>query len=185
MRLIEVIPAGYRALALVIAPVLLAGLSAGGAWQVQEWRYGQALAKEAQKAAEQHSQELAAVVGQLEQQKADRVALEARIQTNDETRYQELQREQAHQKRLRDRIATGELRLSVLLASGYPASDGSPVSAATSAGGMVHGAARARLDPAHAQRIIGITSDGDQGLIALAACQAYVRAIGSPVPASP
>lgn len=32
--------------------------------------------------------------------------------------------------------------------------------------------ARAQLDPAHAQRTIRITSDGDAGLIALAACQA-------------
>ncbi|MBC2658455.1 lysis protein, partial [Pseudomonas sp. MSSRFD41] len=29
--------------------------------------------------------------------------------------------------------------------------------------------------PAAAQRIVAITGDGDQGLIALAACQAYVR----------
>jgi hypothetical protein len=32
----------------------------------------------------------------------------------------------------------------------------------------------ARLDPAHAQRIAAITDAGDEGLIALAACQAYV-----------
>ena len=32
-------------------------------------------------------------------------------------------------------------------------------------------------DPAHAQRIIGITDAGDQGLIALAACQAYAREV--------
>ena len=37
--------------------------------------------------------------------------------------------------------------------------------------------ARARLDPAHAQRIIGITDEGDRGLITLAACQAYVKDI--------
>jgi hypothetical protein len=47
----------------------------------------------------------------------------------------------------------------------------------TSAGGVVHGGARARLDPAHAQRIVAITDAGDQGLIALAACQAYVREV--------
>ena len=40
---------------------------------------------------------------------------------------------------------------------------------------MIHGATRAQLDPAHAQRIIGITNGGDQGLIALQACQSYVR----------
>jgi hypothetical protein len=42
---------------------------------------------------------------------------------------------------------------------------------------VVHGGTRARLDPAHAQRIIRITDAGDQGLIALAACQAYVREV--------
>jgi hypothetical protein len=35
----------------------------------------------------------------------------------------------------------------------------------------------ARLALAHAQRIIGITNAGDQGLIALKACQAYVREV--------
>lgn len=45
--------------------------------------------------------------------------------------------------------------------------------------GVVHGGARAELDPAAAQRIVGITGDGDQGLIALAACQSYVKDIVS------
>ncbi|MBH3429402.1 hypothetical protein [Pseudomonas alkylphenolica] len=36
---------------------------------------------------------------------------------------------------------------------------------------------RAQLDPAHARRIVAITDAGDQGLIALRACQAYVRAL--------
>ena len=49
--------------------------------------------------------------------------------------------------------------------------------ATTGAGGVVYGAHRARLDPAHAQRIIGITGDGDQGLIALQACQAYAKEV--------
>jgi hypothetical protein len=42
---------------------------------------------------------------------------------------------------------------------------------------VVHGRARAQLGPAHAQRIVAITDAGDQGLIALAACQAYVREV--------
>lgn len=46
-------------------------------------------------------------------------------------------------------------------------------------GGVVHGAQRAELDPAHAQRIVGITDDGDQAVIALIACQAYVREIAA------
>ena len=40
--------------------------------------------------------------------------------------------------------------------------------------------ARARLDPAHAQRIIAITDDGNQGLIVLRACQAYVSELLTP-----
>ena len=67
-------------------------------------------------------------------------------------------------------------RLSILLAEDSAVGCSVPASAAAS--GVVHGGARARLDPAHAQRIIGITSAGDQGLIALAACQTYVRGIG-------
>lgn len=42
--------------------------------------------------------------------------------------------------------------------------------------GIVHAARRAQFDPAHAQRI-GITDTGGRGLIALRACQAYVKAI--------
>ena len=51
----------------------------------------------------------------------------------------------------------------------------SEVPAISSAGGVVHGRTRAQLAPAHAQRIVAITSDGDQGLIALAVRQAYVK----------
>lgn len=38
---------------------------------------------------------------------------------------------------------------------------------------------RAKLDQAHAQRIIAITNEGDRGLIALRACQVYVWAINA------
>lgn len=36
---------------------------------------------------------------------------------------------------------------------------------------------RARSPPAHAQRIVAITGDGDEGLRALQACQGYVREV--------
>ena len=78
--------------------------------------------------------------------------------------------------RLRDRLATADLRLSVLLDTAAT-NDRNGVQATTGPGGVVHGTARAKLDQAHAQRIIGITSDGDQGLIALQACQMYAKAI--------
>ncbi len=83
---------------------------------------------------------------------------------------------QKNQDRLRDRLATSDLRLSVLL-DAADAAKGCGVPATTSAGGVDHAAVRARLDPAHAQRIIAITDTGDRGLIALQACQAYVSAI--------
>jgi hypothetical protein len=81
------------------------------------------------------------------------------------------------QDRLRDRLATADVRLSVLLDADDVAA-GCAVPATTRPGGVDHGAPRARLDPAHAQRIIAITDAGDRGLIALQACQAYIRALG-------
>ena len=51
------------------------------------------------------------------------------------------------------------------------------VGSGTAASSVVHGGARARLDPAHAQRFIAITDTGDRGLIALQACQAYARGV--------
>ncbi|MGY2160993.1 lysis protein, partial [Pseudomonas tolaasii] len=77
---------------------------------------------------------------------------------------------------LRDRLATADVRLSVLLDSTDSAS-GCDVPAAPGAAGVVHAVRRAQLDPAHAQRIIAITDDGDKAVIALRACQAYVRAV--------
>jgi hypothetical protein len=53
------------------------------------------------------------------------------------------------------------------------------VSTTAGTGGLVHGPRRAELEPAHAQRIIGITDDGDRGLIALKACQAYAKEVSS------
>ena len=105
-----------------------------------------------------------------------RRALEDQLQANDKNHHQELNNVQATQARLRDRLATSDLRLSVLLAAPAPVS-GCGVSASTGAGSVVHGAARGELAPAAAQRIVAVTDADDQGLIALRACQAYVRGI--------
>ncbi|AZD67554.1 Bacteriophage Rz lysis protein [Pseudomonas chlororaphis] len=161
--------------ALVLAALLVA-VGAGGAWKVQDWRYGKQLAEQAQL----HQDDLAAISrAAATQQRADqdkRLALEQRLAIADKSHYQELTNAQKDQARLRDRLATADLRLSVLVDAADTAS-GCAVPAATGTGGLVHGAPRARLDPAHAQRIVGITDDGDQGLIALAACQAYVTKV--------
>ncbi len=107
-----------------------------------------------------------------------RFALEQWQAASDQAHYRVLTDAKTNQARLRDRLATADLRLSVLLdTTATNGSDGmqtaTATATATATGCVVHGARRARLDPAHAQRIIGITGDGDQGLIALQACQDY------------
>ncbi len=162
----------------VPAAALLLGLGLGGsaAWKWQTNEYQRQLAEQAGLF---HQERLAAglaVIDWNNAEQARRTALEARLQAADKIHHQELTDAQQAQARLRDRLATADLRLSVLIAK--PAAVGAGgVPAATGTGGVVHGADRAQLDPAHAQRIIGITDDGDRGLIALKACQAYVRAV--------
>jgi len=161
----------------ILVTILLAVVtSAAGTWQVQDWRMGKKLAEQAGL----HQADLttignaAAAQARIEQDK--RLGLEGRLQSIDEAHFKEFSDAQKNISRLRDRLATADLRLSVLLDATDSAS-GCNVPAATGTVGVVHAVRRAQLDPAHAQRIIGITDDGDQGLIALRACQAYVREI--------
>ena len=159
----------------VLILVLMAG-AAGVTWQVQEWRMGKKLAEQAGL----HQGELAAVSGaaaeQVSAEQGRRLALEKTLATSDQQHTRELSDAQRNQALLRDRLATADVRLSVLLDATDSAS-GCNVPATSGAPSVVHAARRAQLDPAHAQRIISITDAGDQGLIALRACQAYVRAI--------
>ena len=166
-------PAALKtALAGVLALLLL---TAGGVWKVQDWRYGKQLAEQSGA----HQADLTAIsnaaADQVRTEQNKRLALEQRLAASDKTHHEALTNAQKDQARLRDRLATSDLRLSVLLAE--DSTGGCSVPAGTGAGGVVHGGARARLDPAHAQRIIGITDEGDRGLIALQACQAYVREV--------
>jgi hypothetical protein len=158
------------ALKLAVAGVLaLLLLAVGWTWKVQDWCYGKQLAEQSVA----HQADLTAIsnaaADQVRSEQDRRLALEQRLSASDQTHHKELSDAQTNQARLRDRLATSDLQLSVLLA------EDSTGGCSVSAGGLVHGGARARLDPAPAQRILGITGDGDQGLIALAACQAYVR----------
>ena len=160
----------------MIGILLLAAGAFAAAWQFQDWRYGRQLAEQARLNAEVLNQQhfAAATAQQAEQDK--RLALEQRLAASEQTHYRALSDAQRDQDRLRDRLATADVRLSVLL----DASDVDPgcnVPAAAGASGVDHAAVRARLDPAHAQRIVAITDTGDRGLIALQACQAYVRAL--------
>ena len=161
----------------ILAAILLAMvISAAGTWQVQDWRMGKKLAEQAGL----HKDDLAAITNaaaaQARAEQDKHLALEQQLAGQDQQHTRELSDDQRNQAVLRDRLATSDIRLSVLLDVADSAS-GCNVPATPGTVGVAHGAARAQLDPAHAQRILAITGDGDQGLIALRACQAYVRAI--------
>jgi len=159
----------------MVGAVLLVLVGAAGAWQFQGWRYGKQLAEQAKLHTETLNQltMAAATAQQAEQDK--RLALEQRLAASDKTHSEKMTNAKKDQALLRDRLATSDLRLSVLIDAG--SAGGCSVPATTSAGGVDHATVRARLDPAHAQRIVAITDEGDRGLIALQACQAYIRAL--------
>ncbi len=162
----------------LVALILLAmALSFGVAWQIQNWRLGKQLAEQAGL----HQADLTAISNaatkQAEEQQSKRLALETQLAGQDQQHTRELSDAQRNQARLRDRLATADVRLSVLLAQ--DSTSGCDLPATPDALGVVHAARRAQLDPAHAQRIIGITNDGDRGLIALRACQAYAKEVST------
>jgi len=179
MRLGELIPAPYRLQVSVLLLAILAGGSAATVWQIQDWRYGKQLAEQARLHTETLNQLALASAAQQRVEQDKRLALEQRLAASEQTHYRALSDVQRDQGRLRDRLATADLRLSVLLDATAGAGSGSLPTSAT-ASGVVHGPARAELDPAHAQRIISVTDDGDRGLIALAACQAYAKEVSTP-----
>ncbi|MHC8343360.1 lysis protein [Pseudomonas sp. RT6P73] len=157
-----------------LALVLVGAISA---WKVQGWRYRAQLTEQSRLHTDTLNQlaMLGSAAQKAEQDK--RLALEQRLWASDQSHHETLTNAQKDQARLRDRLATSDLRLSVLLDQGSAGRCSVPATAG--AGGVVHGAVRAELDPAHAQRIIAITDEGNRGLIALAACQAYVNALNS------
>ena len=151
----------------------------GSAWAAWAWQanaYGRQLA--AKEAAHQTERTNLANANsaQILAEQGKRFALEQWLAASGQSHYRALTDEKTKQARLRDRLATADLRLSVQLAA-TAATGCVGMQATTSTGGVVYGAHRAQLDPAHAQRIIGITGDGDQGLITLQACQAYAKEV--------
>ncbi|WP_455884762.1 lysis system i-spanin subunit Rz [Pseudomonas spelaei] len=163
-----------KLIVLSLAFVLALAIGFGAAWQVQDWRMGEKLAEQAGL----HKDDLTAISNAAAAQ--DRAELDKHLATEqqlakqDQQHTKELSDAKTHQARLRDRLATSDLRLSVLLEDSAGSCN---VPTTAGAVGVVHATRRAQLDPAHAQRIIAITDTGDQGLIALRACQAYVRTI--------
>ena len=159
--------------------LIILALMAGSAWAAWAWQanaYGQQLAAKEATHKTALTNQANANAAQILAEQGKRLALEQWLAASDKSHYRALTDEKTKQARLRDRLATADLRLSVQL-DATAATGCDAVQTTTSPGGVVYGARRAQLDPAHAQRIIGITSDGDQGLIALAACQSYAREV--------
>ena len=159
----------------VLIIVVLMGSSAWAAWEWQANAYGQHLAKQETSHQTTLTHLANANSALIIAEQGKRLALEQWLAASDQSHYRALTDEKTKQARLRDRLATADLRLSVQLDAAATGCDAVPP--ATGAGSVVYGAHRARLDSAHAQRIIGITGDGDQGLIALQACQAYAQEV--------
>nr|WP_232967549.1 lysis system i-spanin subunit Rz [Pseudomonas monteilii] len=164
------------------------GARAAWVWQANDYKrqlaeqgddYGKQLAAKDRAHGLEREKAAAVALEQLAKQQTARRTLEARLQEQTQTYWKEMNDAQQAQARLRDRLATSDLRLSVLVDAGAlaaPSCDGGGREAAGT-GSVVHGAVRAQLDRAHAQRIVAITDEGDRGLIALQACQAYVREV--------
>lgn len=169
---------GPRGIMVLVIGVFLMTLGAWMAWTWQDNRYRAELAVQAAAYQLERESSALAVIDWQEKERGRQKALEERLQSVDQAHFKEFTDAQKNISQLRDRLATSDLRLSVLLASPVPGG-GDGVSATTGTGSMVHGVARAELDRAHAQRIISIVGSGDEGLRALQACQAYVRSIAS------
>lgn len=179
-----------KAIAVLATVLLLMVLAAGSAWRWQANTYGTQLSEQALEYERQlgardklHTDTLAEIgrvaAGQLQREQEKRLLLEQELQASSQTEYRKLTDAEQAAARLRDRLATTELRLSVLLANpgaaGTASGNGMPTPAV--AGCLVDGASRADIDPGAAQRIVGIADRGDRAIIALTACQAYVRGV--------
>ena len=159
--------------------LIILTLMVGSAWAALEWQanaYGQQLAAKEAAYQTERTDVANANSAQILAEQGKRLALEQLLAASEQSHYRALTDEQTKQARLRDRLVTADLRLSVQL-DATTTTGCDAVQTTTRTGGVVHGSHRAQLDPAHAQRIIGITSDGDQGLIALQACQAYAKEV--------
>ena len=125
-------PLGLKAWAVGVLALLV--LAVGATWKVQDWRYGKQLAVQDGL----HQADLAeigrATATQVQKEQDKRHALEQKLATSEQTHHQALTNEEKKQARLRDRLATSDLQLSVLLAE--DSTGGCSVSAGAAAGGL-------------------------------------------------
>ncbi|WP_252090450.1 lysis system i-spanin subunit Rz [Pseudomonas sp. MWU13-3659] len=176
--------AGWRFYLLALVLGAAGGARIAWLWQADELdrqavRYQQKLTEKDLVHGREREAAAVAVLEQKAIEQAQRRDLEDRLQAQDKTHWKEMNDVLQAQARLRDRLATADLRLSVLVDAGTVAASGGDggVRTPAGAGGLVDGAVRAQLDPTHARRIVAITDEGDRAVIALQACQAYVREV--------
>jgi hypothetical protein len=127
-----------------VGALALVLVGAGSAWQFQDWRYGSQLAEQARMHGENLNQLTLAAAAAQQAEQNKRLALEQSLATSEQAHYRKMADAQRDQDRLRDRLATADVRLSVLLDATDVAKE-SNLPASTDA--VDHGAARARLAP--------------------------------------
>lgn len=106
-------PVGLKLWVVGVLALLL--LAVSGTWKVQDWRYGKRLAEQAGLHQSDLNTISRAASAQVQAEQDKRRALEQQLSASEQTHYRALSDAQRDQDRLRDRLATADVRLSVLL----------------------------------------------------------------------
>lgn len=88
------------------------------AWEFQEWRYGGQLSEKARLHGETLNQLAKAGADAQKAEQDKRLTLEQKLSASEKTHFEKMTNAQIDQARLRDRLATADLRLSVLIDAG-------------------------------------------------------------------
>lgn len=181
MSAVALIPAQFKLLATAILAGLLAALSAAAAWQWQANSYGKQLADQATQYQAYLRQTAEANAAVILQQQADRLELEARLATFDETSTEKLSYAQKENDRLQREYAAADnerkrLRIEVIIARADAV-----VSQTTSAGGMGN-AASFELSPAAGSAVWDIRGGMKADQVKIEYLQGYVCAIKPDAP---
>lgn len=114
MRFLNLIPAPYRVL--IVGNLLVAlARAAALAWQVKAWHYSEQLAEQTRLHTDTLHQFALASNAQQRAEQHQRLSPEQRLSASEQFYHRALNDAQRDQSRLRDRLATADLRLPVLL----------------------------------------------------------------------
>ncbi|WP_051278965.1 lysis system i-spanin subunit Rz [Chitinilyticum aquatile] len=162
-----------RALVVLIAALVLLATGSAAGWLVNGWRWQGKY--EAQKAA--YAAKDAAAASTVARLQADTRQKEAqaasRVAALDVKYQKEITHAQAENDKLRAAVRAGDVRLRIAVRSAAAASG---PAAQTESAGRTDDRTTAELDPAAADWLVGITSEGDDAIRQLTALQGFVRA---------